>query len=148
MQPPRMLPPHYFVLSLAAMILIALVDSTTVLPARWNLLGVIGLIKGVALAAWGSRLFSRAGTNIVPFTQSTALVTEGIFSRSRNPMYLGMILALIGTALLLNAVWPWIVVVTFTVLLRVGFVKHEEVLMEQTFGDEYLDYKGRVRRWV
>ncbi len=56
-----------------------------------------------------SRQFAVVGTNIVPLTHSSSLVTNGAFALTRNPMYFGMVLALIGTALLLNRPWPWLV---------------------------------------
>lgn len=148
MTPPKILPPHYFVLSLILMIGLSLVDPTDPLPPPWRWIGVIPLAVGVWLAAHGSRLFSKAGTNIVPFTESTALVTTGVFSFSRNPMYGGMMLALVGTALLLNAILPWIAIVPFFGIIRGYFIQREEALMEETFGEEYLRYKASVRRWI
>lgn len=148
MTPPRILPPHYFVLALVLMIGLGFVPAGSLLPTPWNLAGVPAIGLGVALAIWGSRLFAKAGTNIVPFTQSTALVTSGAFAFSRNPMYSGMILTLAGTALLLNNLLCWVALLPFVLIIQLGFVRHEEKLMEQTFGQAYLDYKTRVRRWV
>lgn len=147
MTPPRILPPHYFLLALALILGIGYLEGGDVLPAPWPWLGSIPITAGVLLAIQGSRLFARAGTNIIPFTKSTALVTSGVFAVSRNPMYTGMVLALAGTALLMNGWFPWIVVIAFTTIIRGYFIRHEEALMEQTFGREYLDYKARVRRW-
>jgi protein-S-isoprenylcysteine O-methyltransferase Ste14 len=148
MTPPKLLPPHYFAGAVIAIAVLAVVDTTSLLPGSWYLVGSIPIALGAALALWGSKLFANAGTNIIPFTESTALVTSGAFSFSRNPMYLGMNLALIGLALLVNAVSPWLVVVGFALLLRNRFVKVEEQLMEATFGEEYRNYKARVRRWI
>jgi protein-S-isoprenylcysteine O-methyltransferase Ste14 len=63
-------------------------------------------------------------------------------------MYLGMVLALVGTALLLNEAWPWLVPCAFVAVLYLRFIRHEEVLMARTFGDAYLEYRQRVRRWI
>jgi protein-S-isoprenylcysteine O-methyltransferase Ste14 len=60
------------------------------------------MLLGVVIAAIGSRQFSIAGTNIIPLSESTALVTNGMFKYSRNPTYTGMILFLAGLALLLD----------------------------------------------
>ena len=100
------------------------------------------------MAVVASRQFTVVGTNIVPLTRSSSLVTNGAFALTRNPMYLGMVLALIGTALLLNAPWPWLVPCAFAAVLYFRFIRHEEALMAQTFGDAYLQYKQRVRRWI
>lgn len=148
MTPPKLLPPHYFIAAVIAMAALGVLDNTSLLPRSWYLIGIIPIALGAVLAIWGSKLFAKAGTNIIPFTESTALVTTGAFSFSRNPMYLGMNLALIGLALLLNATVPWLVVVGFALLLRIRFVRVEEQLMAATFGEEYLSYKARVRRWI
>ena len=148
MTPPKLLPPHYFVLSLILIIGIGWMDTSTLLASPWPLFGILPILLGVGLAAQGSRLFARAGTNIVPFTESTALVTDGVFRFSRNPMYTGMILALIGTALLANSLFAWLILIPFVAIIRGFFISNEERLMEETFGEEYLSYKGSVRRWL
>ena len=148
MTPPKILPPHYFALSLLLIIGIGLLEGGSLLPSPWPYLGALPIIAGVLIASQGSRLFSKAGTNIIPFTESSALVTSGVFSISRNPMYTGMVLALAGTALIMNGLYAWLVVIAFTAIIRGIFIRTEEVLMEQTFGAEYLAYKGRVRRWI
>lgn len=148
MTPPRILPPHYFLLALVLILATGYLEAGSLLPGPWPWLGVIPIAIGVLLAVQGSRLFARAGTNIIPFSESTALVTGGVFSFSRNPMYMGMVLALAGTALVMNGLVPWLVVMAFVAILRGLFIRHEEVLMEQTFGADYLDYKSRVRRWL
>jgi protein-S-isoprenylcysteine O-methyltransferase Ste14 len=148
MSPPKILPPHYFVVALILILGLGYIDSNSLLPGRWHLLGLIPLAIGIGLAAQGSRLFAKAGTNIIPFSESTALVTDGVFAFSRNPMYTGMVLALAGTALLLNGIWAWLVIVPFAAIIRFYFVHTEEQLMEQTFGEDYLSYKASVRRWL
>lgn len=148
MTPPKILPPHYFVAALVAMIGLGFTTAGSLLPAPWFLLGILPIVLGVGLAVWGSRLFAQAGTSIIPFTESTALVTSGAFVYSRNPMYTGMILALAGTALLLNNPLCWLVLIPFVLIIQLGFVRHEEKLMTQTFGQAYLDYKETVRRWI
>ncbi len=75
-------------------------------------------------------------------------MTDGLYAYTRNPMYLGLVIALAGVAFLLNERWPWLVVPGFAALLQWRFIHHEEQLMETTFGDAYLDYKSRVRRWL
>lgn len=110
--------------------------------------GVVPMVIGVALAVMASRQFSAVGTNIIPLSESTALVTDGAFNWMRNPMYTGMTAFLAGLALVLDNLIVWLVVVAFFVLIRQLFVMREEQLMQQTFGDDYTAYLGRVRRWV
>jgi protein-S-isoprenylcysteine O-methyltransferase Ste14 len=147
--PPRKInPPHYFALSLIAMGLLRwLVDSQPLLgPLAW--IGVLPIVAGGFVAFRAAGQFAKAGTNIVPLTRSTALVTSGMFARSRNPMYASMSVVLIGIALLLDRAAPWIVVPIFVAILRLRFIRYEERLMQATFGQAYLDYKARVRRWL
>ena len=135
-------------LSLLLIIGIGYLEGGSLLPFPWQYLGALPIIIGVAMAAQGSRLFAKAGTNIIPFTESTALVTTGVFAFSRNPMYTGMVLALAGTAVIMNGALPWLVILAFAAILRGFFIRTEERLMEQTFGEAYTAYKTRVRRWI
>ncbi len=148
MKPPRLLPPHYFVFSLLTMIALRIIETAPLFGGSWYLIGLLPLILGLGIALWGVRLFAKVGTNIVPFTESTALVIDGAFSYSRNPMYLGMVLVLLGVALLLDRASPWLVLVPFILVIRLKFIQFEEPLMEQTFGATYTTYKSNVRRWL
>lgn len=151
--PPSLLPPHYFVASVVAIIILwLLLPLTPVLEQNQRLygtgIGLIALAFGIFIAVQGSRLFAQAKTNIVPFTPATSLVRTGVFRFSRNPMYTGMVLALAGTALLTNQIWAWVVVVCFTLVIRTRFIAREEQQMLATFGNEYLEYRHQVRRWL
>jgi len=148
MQPPKILPPHYFVFSILLMIGITLVTGGGLLGNPLKYLGVVPMVTGVVLAVIASRQFSAAGTNIIPLSQSTALVTDGVFNWMRNPMYTGMTAFLAGLALVLDNLAVWLVVVGFFLLIRQLFVMREEQLMQQTFGDDYQAYRERVRRWL
>lgn len=146
--PPRILPPHYFLLALIGIGLTAWLLPTQPLPAalRWS--GLPLILAGLWLAITGSRLFARVGTNIIPLTRSSTLVTQGVFRISRNPMYVGMIGVLGGTTLLTQTVWGGLIVAGFSVLIRQQFVLKEEALLTATFGEEYLTYQRQVRRWI
>ncbi|MFK5977686.1 MAG: isoprenylcysteine carboxylmethyltransferase family protein [Rhizobiaceae bacterium] len=148
MKPLNMLPPHYFATSLISMLTLGYFFEEPLLPDTWHLVGIAPIVLGVVFASVAARQFTKARTNIVPLTISTTLVTNGIFAVTRNPMYVGMVVILIGTALLLNDLWPWFVIPLFWLVIRIGFVRHEETLMEQTFGEQYVKYKARVRRWL
>ena len=148
MKTPKVLPPHYFALSLVTMLALGQFFDSPLLPGRWHLVGIAPIAIGLAIAVAAVRQFTRAETNIVPLTESTTLVTDGIFRFTRNPMYVGMIAVLAGTALLLNDLWPWLVIVPFGLVIRVGFVRPEEALMDETFGEHYRRYEASVRRWL
>ncbi len=148
MSPRRINPPHYFLGAIVAMLALAQAPGAALLTAPWHYGGAAPLVAGIAIALFASRQFAAVGTNIIPLTRSSALVTSGAFALTRNPMYLGMVLALIGIGLLLNRPWPWLVPVVFVSVLYLRFIRHEEALMAETFGDTYLAYRQRVRRWM
>ena len=148
MNTPKILPPHYFLAALLLIVGLAFPTNIALFPAWVPWLGAIPMLAGLGLAITASRQFSAADTNIVPFTESTALVTERAFAYSRNPMYLGMLLFLTGAALATNKLLPWAGVAAFFVIIHYRFILNEEVHMHGAFGNEYLSYKDRVRRWI
>ena len=103
---------------------------------------------GLALIIWAALLFRRAGTGIVPFSDATALVAEGPYRFTRNPMYLGMAAMLLGAALLLGSLTPFLVIPAFMALIAERFILPEEAMLEREFGERYAAYKLRVRRWL
>jgi protein-S-isoprenylcysteine O-methyltransferase Ste14 len=143
------IPPLYFAGAIVLMIALhAALPIARIVAWPWSLTGGVLMIAGVALAIWAERLFTRAGTAVRPFEPSTALVEDGPFRRTRNPMYLGMLLVLTGLVLLLGTLGPLLVIPPFAWLIHARFVVHEEAHMERHFGAPYLDYKRRVRRWL
>jgi len=146
--PRKINPPHYFVLSLLTMGLLRWFIEEPPLLGVFAWIGLVPTVAGLAVGIRASRQFAKVGTNIVPLTRSTTLVTDGMFAYSRNPMYTGFVAFVVGVALMLDRAAPWIVVPVFVAILRLHFIRHEERLMEATFGQAYLDYKARVRRWL
>ena len=136
-------------LALVAMIGLHLVlPMATLLPGLWRWLGVLPICAGLVLNVQADGLFKRAGTTVKPFGSTTALVAEGPFSLSRNPMYLGMLLLLIGVAIGMGSVTPWVIVPIFVWRIRKDFILPEERKLRAAFGEEYEAYARRVRRWV
>ena len=109
-------------------------------------LGLIGL--GFLLAFNSIARFIRAKTGVVPFSESTTLITEGFYKYTRNPMYVGMVSFLLGLLIILNNPINFTFLVIFFFIVRNLFVLKEEVQMEETFGEDYLTYKEKVRRWL
>ena len=93
-------------------------------------------------------MFSRAGTTIKPFEESSALVTHGPYYFSRNPIYIGLVLVLIGVGLVMGTIAPFAVVPIFIWLIQRRFILPEEAMLEKTFGSVYVAYKRQVRRWL
>lgn len=143
------LPPFYFLGGLLVMFALDYwFPVLRVIPGPWNLLGGLLMLSGVAITITGAGTFRTADTPVRPFEPSSALVTHGVFRWSRNPMYLGMTLALCGTAVLFGSLAPWIVPPLFMAVIRHFFIGPEEELMEQTFGERYRSYREGVRRWL
>jgi protein-S-isoprenylcysteine O-methyltransferase Ste14 len=105
------------------------------------------ILLGTALFAAGIRNFSRAATPVQGTQPTTALVTTGIHGWSRNPIYLGMFLVYGGVAIAVRSPWILILALPLAILIRYGVVAREEAYLERRFGDAYLEYKRRVRRW-
>jgi protein-S-isoprenylcysteine O-methyltransferase Ste14 len=141
-------PPHYLlVLSLCMLLTRYFGDSSPqTLPIIIIGLGLIGL--GFLLAFNSIARFIRAKTGVVPFSESTTLITEGFYKYTRNPMYVGMNSFLLGLILILNNPLNIIFLIIFFFVVRNMFVLKEEVQMEETFGEDYLTYKRKVRRWL
>ena len=141
-------PPHYLlVLSLCMLLTWYFGESSPQnLPLIIFGLGLIGL--GFLLAFNSIARFIRAKTGVVPFSESTTLITDGFYKYTRNPMYVGMNSFLLGLLIILNNPINFTFLVIFFFIVRNLFVIKEELQMEQTFGEDYLSYKGRVRRWL
>lgn len=147
--PSRLYPPHYLLLSILSIVGI---DSLLQVPIVSSAIALVGgllfLLSGIVLAASAARLFSKAKTGIVPFSESTKLVVSGAYRFTRNPMYLGMFFCLIGVTLLVNNELGLLVLLLFFFIIRQKFVLKEEVQMQETFGDDYAQFKARIRRWI
>jgi protein-S-isoprenylcysteine O-methyltransferase Ste14 len=112
-------------------------------------LGVSLLVGGVALSATGGALFRRERTELNPASATNrALVTRGPFRFTRNPMYLGLVLATLGIAFWVGA-WPmFLAPIAVFATTNWVFIPFEEAKMRRQFGAEYDAYVGRVRRWL
>jgi protein-S-isoprenylcysteine O-methyltransferase Ste14 len=149
MKSKQILPPTYMFVALIVMLILHFIfPITKLIPLPWNLLGLISLIAGVALNLIPDGDFRRAGTTVKPFQESSVLLTDGVYGYSRHPMYLGFVLILIGVAILLGSLTPWIIIPIFVVLMEVVFIQVEERMLEEKFGTVWLAYKKKVRRWI
>jgi len=106
------------------------------------------LAGGLAFAGWARILFLRRGTTVLPFRPASALVEEGPFRVSRNPIYVGFVSIYIGSSLLRRSVWPLLLLPGVVLVMQKAVIEREEAYLERRFGDEYLSYKNRVRPWL
>lgn len=145
----RPLPPVYFLLGIGAMLALhRFVPVARWVAEPWNALGAILVVAGLGLSIYAASLFRKRGTGIKPFSEATALVVEGPYRFTRNPMYLGLTIALAGVAILLGTATPWLVVPPFVWIITVQYVVKEEAMLRQRFGGEYEAFTRRVRRWI
>jgi len=117
-------------------------------PARYWLGGAIAVAAVLGLGLWPVVLFRRSGQSENPWKPTPSIVERGPYRLTRNPMYLQMVLVCVGVAVVL-ANW-WIVVLTPVcawALQRLAILP-EEAYLERKFGDAYVAYTRRVRRWL
>ncbi len=103
---------------------------------------------GLLLLLWSARTFARRGENIRIEKPTNSLVTSGPFRFSRNPIYLALTLAYIGLSLVFNSYWPLPFLPLVLVIMHFGVIRREETYLEELFGQDYRDYRARVRRWL
>jgi len=142
-------PPTYFfiflILSLAAHLVYA---ESKFIFMPWNLSGILLLFFGTYLNLAADKAFKKAGTTVKPFEESSELITDGVFRLSRNPMYLGMAAILLGVALLLGSLLPFVITILFLPVIDHRFIRTEEQMLADKFGAEWEAYKKAVRRWI
>jgi protein-S-isoprenylcysteine O-methyltransferase Ste14 len=119
-----------------------------IIPPPWNLLGLVPLALGVIVNLVADKAFHKANTTVKPFEESSALITHGVFRASRNPMYLGFVLVLIGTAVLMRSLTPYVVVPAFAILIDRMYITVEERMLAEKFGAEWERYRQSTRRWL
>jgi protein-S-isoprenylcysteine O-methyltransferase Ste14 len=145
----RVPPPPIYVLALFLGLFLDRRAHVPFLPRRvarvlgWPLVG-----GGMALAAWFARTMRSADTTIRIDKPASSLVQNGPFRYSRNPGYLSLTMLYAGIAVLRNALWAILFLPLVLIVIQHEVIEHEEHYLQRTFGEEYLNYKARVRRWV
>jgi|SRR5947209_13630082 len=143
-------PPIGLLLAFLAGLLADLLYPLKLLPASVPhvLLGSFIFADGLALAVWAIVTIRRAGTAVETIKPTTAIVVHGPYRFSRNPIYLGMFLGLLGLAIAFNTLWILVALVAFYLVIRFGVVAREETYLTRKFGDVYRGYQAQVRRWL
>lgn len=113
-----------------------------------NSSGVVVTLLGLAMVAMVSRSFRRAETPIQPWKPTTKMVFTGVYAYSRNPAYVGFCFVLVGLGIALNSLWVFLSFVPSAILVYHVAIRKEEAYLEEKFGEEYLQYKRKVRRWL
>ena len=115
----------------------------------WSKYVGIGLwVFGMGNAVWCALLYRKARTSILPHTADSNMIEAGPFTRSRNPIYLSMLIVFVGVCLTFNAPAALIFIVPTYLALRYYVIAREEAYLTRRFGGEYTSYQSRVRRWI
>jgi protein-S-isoprenylcysteine O-methyltransferase Ste14 len=119
------------------------------IPARRFVAAGLAL-TGVVISIMGVASFRRARTTVNPMKpeSSSSLVVSGVYRISRNPMYVGFFLVLLGWAVLLSNVLAFVVLPAFIVYMNRFQIRPEEAALAAVFGEDYVAYGSRVRRWL
>jgi protein-S-isoprenylcysteine O-methyltransferase Ste14 len=117
-------------------------------PARYWIGGAIAVGAAALLGFWSVMLFRRSGQSENPWKPTPRIVDRGPFRFTRNPMYLQMLLVCIGVAVMLQNGWILVLTPVCAWVLQRFAIEAEEAYLERKFGDAYLAYKRRVRRWI
>lgn len=110
--------------------------------------GIVIDVVGLLVMFAGAGLFLRRRTAILPSEPASALVTSGILAWTRNPMYLGMAVFYVGVSVLLDSLAALVLLPLVLAIVQTQVISREEAYLERAFGDEYVAYKARVRRWL
>jgi protein-S-isoprenylcysteine O-methyltransferase Ste14 len=117
-------------------------------PLRHWIGGLIIAAAILGLGLWSVLLFRSSGQNENPWKPTPEIVERGPFRITRNPMYLQMVLVCIGVAVFSWNLWILMLTPLAAWLLQKLAIEPEEAYLERKFGDEYREYKERVRRWI
>lgn len=111
-------------------------------------LGFIPIGLGIMLILVAAGLFKWRKTTVNPFGEPAVVVREGVYRFSRNPMYLGMLSVLTGVGIGLGNILALSIVPVFVWIMTRWYIEREEQLLERRFGEQYLSYRQKVRRWI
>jgi protein-S-isoprenylcysteine O-methyltransferase Ste14 len=145
----RIMPTTYFIILLLLSIGFHLVFPLfKFIFSPYNYLGFGLIIFGIIINLWTDSLFKKKQTTVKPYEMPNFFVTSGPFKLSRHPMYLGMMSILLGVAIFLGSLIIFAFPIIFIVIMEKRFIPLEEKNFETKFGNQYVDYKKRVRRWI
>lgn len=145
---PSIIPPVFFLISIILIVANYFVfTSMNLIIFPYNLIGLFIIFFSFIFTGKAREMFLKFGTSH-KFDLPKRLITDGLFSKTRNPMYIGMIMFLAGFSVLFENVGGLFVTVIFALIMDQIYVKYEEKKLEECFGDEYLRYKSSVRRWI
>ena len=114
----------------------------------YRYIGILVFIFGLLITFSGFYLFKKHKTPVIPGQRPEFMVASGPYKITRNPMYLGVTIALLGVSVYVGNLLSLLAPVIFLILMGLIYIPFEEELMENIFGKKYIDYKHKVRRWL
>ena len=143
-------PPVLFGLTLVTGIVLTWLFPFHFWEATWSrrILGAVLFLAALSFGRWGEATMRRAGTNVRPDRPSTAIVEDGPFRFTRNPLYLAVITMFVGIAQMANSAWFLLLLVPMALVLHFGVIRREERYLDAKFGEPYRGYRARVRRYL
>ncbi|MAO82730.1 MAG: isoprenylcysteine carboxyl methyltransferase [Myxococcales bacterium] len=115
-----------------------------------NILALVFLIIAIIMIVLSINKFKKNRTTISPLrpNKTSSLITSGIYNYTRNPMYLGLLLMLISTALFIKNFISFLIIPLFVIFINKNQILPEEQILENIFGEEYRNYTKKVKRWI
>lgn len=143
-----LIPPVFILVCLALMVLFYYIfPDFNIISFPFNMIGILVAIAGFVIMNKARDLFMKHSTSFM-YDKSSHLITDGIFSKTRNPMYIGMFLMVLGIGICFMNLFSILIAFVFLLLIHFISIPIEEKMMYDTFGQEFLDYKRDVPRWL
>ena len=117
---------------------------------RWpvRIVGIALIVGAAAVGIWGEKTLKRGGTNVNPMQPTLAIVSDGPYRFTRNPLYLALVGLYLGITLAVGTAWPLVFLIPVLLVTHYGIIKREEQYLAGKFGEPYLEYMKQVRRWI
>ena len=147
-----MKPPKIFLIFIAAGVALDFLLPWSLIPGiRGPIAIAVGaplLLAGIAIMWRAVTRFGREGTNVPTDRPAETLVTSGLYRYTRNPIYVSFMALYLGIGFLLGNAWMLVLALPFLLILQFGVIAREERYLAEKFGEPYLAYKRRVKRWI
>jgi protein-S-isoprenylcysteine O-methyltransferase Ste14 len=141
-------PTHFYTYLIISIAFHFLLPVKQIIFTPYVFIGFVPAIAGALLNIWTDSLFKKLNTTVKPDQKPSVLIDYGPFKISRNPMYLGMALILIGAGILMGSVTAFIGAVFFAAAMQISFIPEEEKIMQDAFGEKFEIYKKNVGCWI
>jgi len=120
-----------------------------IIPTPWQYIAGGAIIAAAMLLITNAfRHFSQVNTPVPTYRTPTTLVTSGVYAITRNPIYLSMMMLIMGLGVTLDNIWLLLLAAVFQQIIRWGVIAREEKYLEAKFGEQYRTFKEQTRRWI